>query len=201
MPQNDEHPGVNRVREILEGLMGSDLSEDHQERVQEALDVMTGFCHTTLSVAALVAYHSRLERLARNVVTRAETETAEAIMRIGDGRVNKQATHQAVQDLRAALAPTVDDDPTMGRFVVELPREAVRFLQVLVGGEYGPADVTGVLAELADHAQQGVYRPGAWERAWLCKAFGFDWLERLDLDPDPARARLGWVAPRSLGDS
>lgn len=37
-----------------------------------------------------------------------------------------------------------------------------------------------VVAQLIDHAQQGVYRPGAWERDWLCRAFGYYWLERLE---------------------
>lgn len=32
----------------------------------------------------------------------------------------------------------------------------------------GPADV---LRELADHAEQGLRRPGSWERSWLFTAF------------------------------
>lgn len=44
----------------------------------------------------------------------------------------------------------------------------------------------GVLYELIDHAQQGVYRPGSWERGWLCQVFGEDWLQRLEPDDDPA---------------
>jgi len=42
-----------------------------------------------------------------------------------------------------------------------------------------------VAAVLIDHAQQGVYRPGAWERAWVCQAFGEDWLYRLEPDTRP----------------
>jgi hypothetical protein len=67
---------------------------------------------------------------------------------------------------------------------VRLPEEFVRNLEALVDPERGPADVAAVLAELADHAQQGVYRPGSWERAWLCQAFGYEWLERLEPDPE-----------------
>lgn len=37
-----------------------------------------------------------------------------------------------------------------------------------------------VVAQLIDHAQQGVYRPGAWERAWICQAFGYDFHDRLE---------------------
>ena len=35
----------------------------------------------------------------------------------------------------------------------------------------GPADV---LATLADHAEQGLRRPGSWERPWLTSAFPLD---------------------------
>jgi len=41
-------------------------------------------------------------------------------------------------------------------------------------------DVKNVLLQLIDHAQQGVYRPGAWEREWLCQAFGYDWFVKLE---------------------
>ena len=54
---------------------------------------------------------------------------------------------------------------------------------LLVDPASGLDDLAGVLTELADHAQQGVYRPGAWEREGLCRAFGYDWLERLEPDP------------------
>jgi hypothetical protein len=66
---------------------------------------------------------------------------------------------------------------------IEIDETVYALLQVLTRGEYGPDSVEGVLLELADHAQQGVYRPGAWERDWLRQAFGDDWtgdLERGD---------------------
>jgi len=40
--------------------------------------------------------------------------------------------------------------------------------------------VKQVIDELIDHAQQGVYRPGAWEREWLVSAFGGEFIERLE---------------------
>jgi hypothetical protein len=37
-----------------------------------------------------------------------------------------------------------------------------------------------VLLQLADHAQQGVYQNGAWERKSVVQAFGDGWLERTE---------------------
>ncbi len=37
-----------------------------------------------------------------------------------------------------------------------------------------------VVGELIDHAQQGVYRPGSWERNWVCQAFGDDWTKLVE---------------------
>jgi hypothetical protein len=41
-------------------------------------------------------------------------------------------------------------------------------------------DVEAVVLQLIDHAQQGVYRPGAWERGWIEQAFGSDFQIRLE---------------------
>jgi hypothetical protein len=41
-------------------------------------------------------------------------------------------------------------------------------------------DVAGVVRKLIDHAQQGVYRPGAWERHWLKAVFYEDWEAKLE---------------------
>jgi hypothetical protein len=69
------------------------------------------------------------------------------------------------------------------RVTVELPEEWVELLAVL-------GDPAEVLAELASHAWQGVSRPGSWERPWLLQAFGDEFLERLEPDPDvPYRQR------------
>lgn len=50
---------------------------------------------------------------------------------------------------------------------VELPESVARWLALL--DERG--DVENVLCALADHAAQGVYRPGAWERPWIEQVF------------------------------
>lgn len=50
------------------------------------------------------------------------------------------------------------------------------------------------LYRLADHAQQAVYRSGAWERDWAIQAFGDGWLA--NLEPDPENWRIGWECPR-----
>jgi len=44
------------------------------------------------------------------------------------------------------------------------------------------ADVVSVIVQLIDHAQQGVYRPGAWERGWICQAFGDAWIDYVESD-------------------
>ena len=74
--------------------------------------------------------------------------------------------------------------PNHVAITVHLPDEWVRNLEALVDPGRGLDDVAAVLAELADHAQQGVYRPGAWERGWLRQAFGDDRLGRLEPDPE-----------------
>jgi hypothetical protein len=40
--------------------------------------------------------------------------------------------------------------------------------------------VPEILETLIDHAAQGVYRPGAWEREWLCQIFGDDFVDKLE---------------------
>jgi len=56
---------------------------------------------------------------------------------------------------------------------LELSETIYALLEVL-------GEPTEVIMQLIDHAQQGVYRPLAWERDWLCRAFGDDWTERLE---------------------
>jgi hypothetical protein len=59
---------------------------------------------------------------------------------------------------------------------VDIPDEFVALLQVI-------GDPESVLAELADHVQQGVSRPGSWERGWLIQAFGDEFTTKLKTDP------------------
>lgn len=79
-------------------------------------------------------------------------------------------------------------------WTVALSPSAAARLAVLAAGNPGLClrDVGDVLAVLADHADQGVYRSGSWERGWLCSAFGHDWTEVMEPDPDgraPSRQR------------
>jgi len=60
---------------------------------------------------------------------------------------------------------------------VRVSETVYSLLKVLVEPD---GSVEGVLSELIDHAQQGVYRPGAWERNWLIQAFGDDWIKKLE---------------------
>ena len=69
---------------------------------------------------------------------------------------------------------------------------------------YGLLAVLGSVEEvvglLVDHAQQGVYRPGAWERDWLIQVFGDDWTAELEAG-DPYGMENGFMfqRPRSRG--
>ena len=63
--------------------------------------------------------------------------------------------------------------------------EVAARLAVLGGAGESGATAAEVVAVLVDHAQQGVYRPGAWEREWVCEAFGHDWINRLEPDTRP----------------
>jgi hypothetical protein len=76
---------------------------------------------------------------------------------------------------------------------IEISDEVYGLLEVLTKGEWSFCEsVEDVVHELIDHAQQGVFRPGSWERPWLSQAFGDDWTACLE--PDPRR-----VMPNSIG--
>jgi len=64
--------------------------------------------------------------------------------------------------------------PTV-KITVELDARVAELLSVLDT----KGDVKAVLILLADHVQQGVYRPGAWERHWLEQVFGNAWQSKL----------------------
>ena len=74
-------------------------------------------------------------------------------------------------------------EPTVS-VTLELSQRVADLLTCLTRGQFAPQDLRGVLMELIDHAQQGVYRPGAWERPWLEQAFGYDWQAGLEPDTD-----------------
>lgn len=69
------------------------------------------------------------------------------------------------------------------RITVEVSDTVYNLLEVLARDHVG-FSVEGIVSELIDHAQQGVYRPGAWERDWLIQAFGDEWIKHLEVgDP------------------
>lgn len=49
---------------------------------------------------------------------------------------------------------------------------------------YPGMNAAGVLAELAERVDDGVRRPGSWERAWLRSAFPLETLEASEV-PEP----------------
>jgi hypothetical protein len=73
----------------------------------------------------------------------------------------------------------------MTTVTVHIPDEVAERLAVLTRPEWECATIADVVEKLIDHAQQGVYRPGANEREWLCQVFGYEWLERLEPDTRP----------------
>lgn len=93
--------------------------------------------------------------------------------------------------------------PDRIQVTVTLPERTARLLAVLGGDQPGSlvAAVAPVLAQLADHAQQGVYRPMAWERDWVIQAFGDGWLDRLEPDTGDTAAdgRVVFDRPRGGG--
>jgi hypothetical protein len=66
------------------------------------------------------------------------------------------------------------------KITIELPEELVQLLAVL--DDDGRAE--RALHELIERAADGIRRPGSWERPWLLQAFGPDWLQRLEADPE-----------------
>lgn len=58
--------------------------------------------------------------------------------------------------------------------------------------------VENVVSKLIDHAQQGVYRPGAWERQWLEMAFSDDWQKFLEPGDPYGRAGDGFMFCRPV---
>lgn len=72
----------------------------------------------------------------------------------------------------------------MPDITITITDEAAERLAVLVDPAWGSRSVADVVAQLADHAQQGVMRPGSWERLWVISAFGTEWTLRMEPDTD-----------------
>ncbi len=79
---------------------------------------------------------------------------------------------------------------------IRVNNEIADRLRVLANSDEGLPDLSAVMGKLIDHVQQGVYRPGAWERDWLCQAFCDEWLERVEPDPESPY----FDRPRALPD-
>ena len=79
----------------------------------------------------------------------------------------------------------------MPKITVEVSDTVYSLLKALTFGRYAVKSntVEEVVSELIDHAQQGVYRPGAWERQWLIQVFGEDFL--VNLEPGDPYGRPG----------
>lgn len=97
----------------------------------------------------------------------------------------------------------------MPDITITVTDEVAARLAALIDPDGGPpmtgaATVADVVSVLVDHAQQGVYRPGANEREWVCQVFGYDWLERLVPDTRPEMlsgdGRVIFQRPRDDGD-
>lgn len=67
---------------------------------------------------------------------------------------------------------------------VTLPQWEAERLSALIDPDQGLPDLEAVIYQLLDHAQQGVYRSGAWERSWLQQVFGHKWTERMEPAPE-----------------
>ena len=66
----------------------------------------------------------------------------------------------------------------MKQITIQISGTVLRLLNVLSLAE--EITVEDVVLHLIDHAQQEVYRPGAWERVWLMQAFGDEFTKFLE---------------------
>lgn len=74
------------------------------------------------------------------------------------------------------------------KVTLEVSEPVYGLLQTIADANGG--SVEAVLQDLIDHAQQGIYRPGSWERSWLIQAVGERFTEFLE-PGDPYGRRLG----------
>jgi hypothetical protein len=99
------------------------------------------------------------------------------------------ALRSVIADRQGITTELLEDIASKLESVLEPPREGVQEVTVrLLAEHFERLSVLGppgdVLEALADHAQQGVYRPGAWERRWLAQVFGTEWTAELEQDPN-----------------
>ncbi len=92
------------------------------------------------------------------------------------------------------------DQPDV-EITLTLPAWEAEHLSALIDPDQGLPDLKAVIGEILDHVQQGVSRPGSWERSWLCQAMGHDWLARLERDPEvPHHDRVRRTEPEGGND-
>ena len=110
----------------------------------------------------------RAEHLEAALRTIAEVEASDA----------RAIARRAIADWgRGGRVETGEAERTI---TLELQNPTAEALEVLMAsGDAGEA-----LAWLAVHVAQGVTRPGSWERHWLLQAFGDEFLDRLEPDPN-----------------
>ena len=65
------------------------------------------------------------------------------------------------------------------KIVIEVPDETLPLLEVV-----GQGSAEAALLELIERTAVGVRRRGCSERAWVREAFGDEWLDELEPDPD-----------------
>ena len=81
---------------------------------------------------------------------------------------------------------TSADDVTVR---ITVPAQWATRLEVLIDPAEGFPDLESVLTYLADWAQRGVIERTTPARGWVCEAFGYDWLARMERDPAPDRSQ------------
>lgn len=158
-------------------------------------------------VAALKSTDAMRERYGKTEYEIAQGET--------DGDMARADALGEAQFLLGELAAIIgrldssEEHRIMPEITITIPDEVAERLAVLTDPSMLTSAATAAdsardaVAVLIDHAQQGVYRPGAWEREWLCQAFGYDWPERLVPDTRPemlsADGRVIFDRPREDG--
>lgn len=81
------------------------------------------------------------------------------------------------------------------RITIELTETDCALLSVLDD----EGKVEHVLLNLADHATQGVYRPGAWEREWIRSIFSDDFTDKLEPGDPYGRDNCDLIFQRPRG--
>lgn len=76
----------------------------------------------------------------------------------------------------------------MPKITIEVSDTVYKLLEVLTHSDTGGNTVEDVVSTIIDHVQQGIYRPGAWERAWLEQIFPVDWQRHLEAGDPYGRA-------------